>query len=107
MDEVLQKQHDLQQQQAKLLVKLNEKTDSINDKLDFILVFLKIKATDERAVKWRSQAKSPPLDTLGNMLIGGEWLKTKINCMVGETWKWLGNDSVLIRTEWDLRPKRE
>lgn len=97
-DEMIAEQHFTQMQQAKLLEKMA-------GQIDVILILLEIKVDNETIKRWKAMPKYPPVDSFGIPINGAEWLCISEDYLIGRIWKWAGLDSILVKTEWDERPK--
>ena len=73
--------------------------------IEVILRLLGITVTDSTIQSWRVMPKSLPLDSLGKPIPNIEWLSVSGNYLLGRTFKWVHEDSLLVRVEWDERPK--
>lgn len=78
-------------------------TKSINSKLDVILQFVGVKVTDSLINKWIKMPRKIPCDSLGNHISGSEWLSISDDYRYARTFKWVNNDSILVKIEWDER----
>lgn len=92
-------------QQTAIQTDQKEMMKEMKGQIDVILILLGIKVNDSTIAKWKKMAKSLPLDSLGHPVPFGEWLCVSNDYLLGRTFKWVNNDSMLVRIEWDERAK--
>ena len=82
---------------------LKEMKGQFEGQMDLILMVLGITVSDTIKHRWTVMPKYPPVDSLGWPIEGAEWLSIAPNKLVGKTMKWVNEDTVLVRYEWDER----
>jgi hypothetical protein len=97
----------IQTQQANIQTRQQEMLEKMGGQIELILMLLGMKNTDSIAQRWQMMPLSPPLDSVGTPIEGGEWLCITDEYLFGKTLKWTNGGRVLVRVEWDVRPRRD
>ena len=99
-DKVIQKLADVVTNQQRL-------SEQINGKIDVILQLLGVKVTDSLSHVWKKMPRELPFDSLGHHLNNIEWLSISDDYLYARTFKWVNDDSILVKVEWDKRKRIE
>lgn len=79
--------------------------ESQNEKIDLILSLLAIKVSDTTLNRWKQMPRELPKDSLGKPIPNKAWLVISENYLLGRSFKFIAGDTLLVRVEWDKRPK--
>ena len=93
---VLEGQHQLMEKNARLMEKMS-------GQIDLILRLIGIKVTDSLKKHWEGMPRALVIDAFGNPSLGCEWISISDDYLYARTYKWVNNDSLLVRVEWDKR----
>ena len=98
-DEIIKKQVEISVDQQKLMRELK-------GQIDVLMVVFGITVSDTTVARWKKMSKKIPLDSTGKPIDGGVWLCISGDKLLARTFKWVNNDSLLVRVEWDEREHR-
>lgn len=93
------------EKQAEVDLRLIGLLEKMNGKLDVVMAMLGFKVADSTISRWKSMPQAPVFDSLGNRVIGAEWLDISKDYLLGHRMKWAKFGKIMVRVEWDERKK--
>lgn len=90
-----------------LLQKMDSRMSNLESNFELILQVVGIKVNDSLKNYWKSMPRELPLDAFGNPVVDGEWISFSHKYLLATIYRWINEDSIEYKVEWDKRPALE